>query len=237
MDTGQLAASLDSVVQLEPAARRDRSSQTLIVTATYRLSEEGRKASLLAGGDGRVVQQITVQVPTNRMHLVHVDHDGVARLKLSPRYFLNSGQQVVRNDDPPMFDSVPSIDDLFKEAGRNHQLERAWRMERAESRRKRQDTKFDVHQQIAEEFLSDPTRRAHEYPRPTPRQCYVTARNRVVLFDAKRDTGTARQVPPEAYRRYCIDARARKERNLEISQREITLHRDRHRFVDHWVYT
>ena len=31
--------------------------------ATYLLSEDGRKASLLAGGDGHAVQQITLQVP------------------------------------------------------------------------------------------------------------------------------------------------------------------------------
>ena len=38
-------------------------NRTLTVTATYLLSEEGRKASLLAGGDGRAVQELTVQVP------------------------------------------------------------------------------------------------------------------------------------------------------------------------------
>src|SRR5687767_1935183 len=39
--------------------------KTLVVTATYRLSEEGRKASLLAGGDGRALQRLTVLVPAN----------------------------------------------------------------------------------------------------------------------------------------------------------------------------
>ena len=33
-------------------------ARTLSVTATYLLSEDGRKASLLAGGDGHAVQQI-----------------------------------------------------------------------------------------------------------------------------------------------------------------------------------
>lgn len=61
-------------------------NRSLAVTATYLLSEEGRKASLLAGGDGRAMQQLTVQVPTNRLHLVAVDTDGVARLKLRPRF-------------------------------------------------------------------------------------------------------------------------------------------------------
>ena len=38
-------------------------ARTLSVTASYLLSEDGRKASLLAGGDGHAVQQITLQVP------------------------------------------------------------------------------------------------------------------------------------------------------------------------------
>ena len=40
--------------------------KALAVTATYLLSEDGRKASLLAGGDGRARQQLTVNVPVNR---------------------------------------------------------------------------------------------------------------------------------------------------------------------------
>ena len=42
-------------------------ARTLSVTAIYLLSEDGRKASLLAGGDGRAVQQIAIQVPANRL--------------------------------------------------------------------------------------------------------------------------------------------------------------------------
>jgi hypothetical protein len=61
-------------------------ARTLSVTANYVLSEDGRKASLLAGGDGRAVQQIALQVPANRLHLVSVDKHGIARLKLRPRF-------------------------------------------------------------------------------------------------------------------------------------------------------
>jgi len=59
--------------------------RTLAVTATYVLTEEGRKALLLAGGDGRAVQEMVLEVPSNRLHLVSVDANGVARLKLRPR--------------------------------------------------------------------------------------------------------------------------------------------------------
>ena len=59
--------------------------------AIYHLSETGRKASLLAGGDGRGLQRLSVQVPTTRLHLVAVDVNGVARLKLQPRFELTRG--------------------------------------------------------------------------------------------------------------------------------------------------
>ena len=39
------------------------SAQTLLASAVYQLSENGRKTSLLAGGDGKAVQRLTVQVP------------------------------------------------------------------------------------------------------------------------------------------------------------------------------
>src|SRR5438552_1440258 len=78
-------------------------SRTLTVTATYLLSEDGRKASLIAGGDGRATQQLSVHVPTGRLHLVSVDADGVARLKLRPRYQLDAEQRVVRIDACPTY--------------------------------------------------------------------------------------------------------------------------------------
>src|SRR5262249_2543006 len=152
-------------------------TRTFPVIATYYLSEEGRKASLLAGGDGRAVQDVKVEIPTNRFHLVSVDADGAARLKLRPRYFLNDSQEVVRNDGPPIFDSVPAVEDLLKEAARNHQLERAYRAERAERQRKRREGGFDAHQKMAEEFLADSTRRAMEHPKPTPRKCYLRTKS------------------------------------------------------------
>ena len=47
------------------------------MTADYRLSEAGRKASLLSGGNGRAEQRVKVAVPLTRLHLVHVDANGV----------------------------------------------------------------------------------------------------------------------------------------------------------------
>lgn len=67
---------------------RPSSVHSVSVTATYRLSEAGRKASLLTGGSGRQRQQVVLDVPVARMHLVHVDPNGTARLKLRPRFEL-----------------------------------------------------------------------------------------------------------------------------------------------------
>ena len=76
----------------------------LTVSAVCHLSEAGRKASLLAGGDGHAVQRITIDVPANRLHLVTVNGHGSARLKLRPRYELDAEQHVICIDMAPVFD-------------------------------------------------------------------------------------------------------------------------------------
>ena len=98
-------------------------ARTLSVTATYLLSEDGRKASLLAGGDGHAVQQIALQVPANRLHLVSVDKQGVARLKLRPRFERDEERGLVRIDAAPLYDAPPTIDELYRAAAKNHELE------------------------------------------------------------------------------------------------------------------
>ena len=84
-------------------------ARTLSVIASYLLSEDGRKASLLAGGDGRAVQHITLQVSSNRLHLVSVDKQGVARLKLRPRFETDGDRGVVRMDSAPVYDVPPTV--------------------------------------------------------------------------------------------------------------------------------
>src|SRR4030095_7888793 len=79
-------------------------TRNLSATATYLLSEDGRKASLLAGGNGHAVQEIALQVPSNRLHLVSVDRRGVARLKLRPRFEIDHDRRIVRVDTAPQYD-------------------------------------------------------------------------------------------------------------------------------------
>jgi hypothetical protein len=216
----------------EPSARRP---QTLTATATYRLSEQGRKASLLAGGNGRAVQEVAITVPVSRIHLVSVDAEGHARIRLQPRFAVNGEQQVVRSDEPPIFDTVPSIDELLNEAARNHQLESRYRSTAAEEQRKRQDKGLELRQRLAEEFLADPKRRARVHPRPTPRVCHVLVSNSVVRFDAKTDVGIARQLPLEAYRRFSADERERSQRGQDEFKRGYAVHEEKARLVADWV--
>src|SRR3954469_6778758 len=145
--------------------------RALAVTATYLLSEEGRKASLLKGGNGREAQEITVEVPANRLHLVSVDANGVARLKLRPQYQRDQEQHVARVDAPPTYDSPPSLDDLFLEATRNHQLESAYLAQRHTSRSDRRGAQREARAELARAFLSDPNQRALGHPPPTPKRC------------------------------------------------------------------
>jgi len=208
---------------------------TLTVTATYLLSEEGRKSSLLTGGDGREVQQLAIDVPANRLHLVSVDSNGVARLKLRPRYQIDETQRVLRIDAAPTYDVPPTIDDLFRDAARNHQLERTYETQLREAKTKRRETQRDRKAQLAQAFVDDPTQRAIVHPPPTPRSCFLATEQGRVLFDAKTDPVPARDVPREAHRRFRSDLRAMKEQNLQQRAAQLALHEEKKRFIADWM--
>src|SRR5947208_8795218 len=175
-------------------ARTTDISRTLAVTATYLLSEEGRKASLLTGGDGRAVQQLTLQVPANRLHLVAVDPNGIARLKLQPRYYPDD-DGVVRLDAPPTYDAPPDLETLFFEAARNYQLEQAYESERRAAKATRRTVEAERRAQVAQTFLQDATQRALVHPAPTPTRCYLATDRGRVMFAARTDESPAKDVP------------------------------------------
>ena len=176
-------------------------TKLLTVTATYLLSEDGRKASLLDGGDGKAVQQLSLQVPANRLHLVSVDAHGVARLKLRPRYRFDGDNAIVRVDAAPTYDAPPDVEELFREAARNHQLERAYHAERQAAKTKRREADHERRVAVAKAFLADPSRRALSHPTPTPKRCVLETEDSRVFFDADTDVPPAREVPAEAHRR------------------------------------
>lgn len=219
--------------QTEPL-RAVPSAHTLTVSVVYHLSESGRKALLLSGGDGKGVQRLAVQIPATRLHLVSVGVGGQARLKLQPRFERADGQ-VVRHDNPPTYDAPPTIDDLFREAARNHELEREFRAERALSRDRRRDADRERRLELAHGFLGDSSQRAMAHPVPTPKRCFLATASGRVMFDAATDIGPAREVPAEACRRFRADLRVRRERNLERRTQELALHQDKMRTVCEWV--
>jgi hypothetical protein len=208
--------------------------RTLSATANYLLSEDGRKASLLSGGDGRAVQQITLQVPANRLHLVSVDRQGVARLKLRPRFEMD-GAGIVRVDSLPMFDAPPTIDELYRAAAKNHELEAAYHAQRTALRAKRTDDERARRQSLAEAFLADKGMRAAPHPPPTPKTCYVMTDRGGVLFDVSVDQGLAKDVPPEAHRRFRADQRAYQEKVRQDQIAQAALHEEKKRFIAEWI--
>src|SRR5919198_1857469 len=236
---------MDTVARFEPRrvdqfgdsgnALQPDPKQQLRVTATYLLSEEGRKASLLNGGNGRALQEITIHVPANRLHLVAVDTNGRAHLKLRPRFELNAEQRVIKIDALPTYDVPPTVDDLFREAGRNHQLEHAFHAERSAARRAHRDAEQQRRDEIASAFLADPTQRAMRRPSPSPQRCFLDTPDGRLLFDLRQDHGTARLVPPEAYRRWRADLRAREEWREQETAAQIASHAHKKQVVAEWV--
>jgi hypothetical protein len=235
MDTATAAACRQDMLTSVMPPPRAEAANTLTVTATYLLSEEGRKASLLTGGNGRARQEITVEVPTHRLHVVTVDLEGVARLKLRPRYEHDADQRVRRVDELPTYDVPPSVEDLFKDAARNYQLERAYDAERRAAKERRRDADRERRETVAQAFLADQTQRALVHPAPTPRRCFIVTETGRLVFDVTTDVGPARDVPPEAHRRFRADLRARRERNLQARAAQLALHEDKTRVVAAWI--
>ena len=134
-------------------------------------------------------------MPLTRLHLVHVDGNGVARLKLRPQFKLNPDQRIVRIKLAPVYDQPPTLEELFQDAARNHELERTYHAQRTTTQTTKRETHDEWRNSVALAFLGDPNQRAVVYPAPTPRRCQIVTDRGAVHFDARRDTGVARQVP------------------------------------------
>lgn len=218
-----------------PTVERATSARSLSATATYWLSEVGRKAALLAGQDGRARQDIRIDVPLARLHLVSVDAQGLARLKLRPRYERDGEQRIVRIDLAPTYDVPPTVDDLFGSAARNYELERIYQAERTTAKTQRIEAERDLRARIAREFLADVNQRALPHPAPSPTRCYVMTEQGRRLFDASVDEGIARDLPPEANRRFRADLRARAERHRQERTVQQALHQAKHEAIGMWI--
>ena len=236
MDTAVHTALRRPDPAADVTAAAPESARALAVTVSYLLSESGRKASLLAGGNGRELQEITLQIPQSRLHLVSVDAHGVARLKLRPRFDVNSEQRIVRIDALPIYDKPPDVDELFRTAAKNHELERTYEAERTATKAKRRDTQREQRRVLAQSFLADSTQRALVHPAPSTKRCFVQSKDGRMLFDVDTDEGIAREVPVEAHRRFRSDLRARREQNLQERAAQLALHEDKKRYVADWIH-
>ena len=232
--TRRLDSSLHAVGIPSPVIPVE-SVRTLSVTADYRLSEAGRKASLLNGGNGHAEQRVKVAVPLTRLHLVHVDNNGVARLKLRPQFRMSPDQRVIKIKLAPVYDQPPTIDELFQDAARNHELERTYHAQRTTAQTARRETLEARRNEVALEFLGDPNRRAVVYPPPSKRRCQVMTDRGPIDFDAKRDMGVARQIPLEAFRRFENDVRIRHGQGADQRTRNLARHAERQQMMREWI--
>lgn len=209
--------------------------RTLSVQVTYRLSEAGRKASLLSGGDGRARQSTTLRLPASRLHLVQVEPDGTARLKMRPQYRLNAEQHIVRVNLPPIYDHPPTLDELLQDAARNHELERGFYAQHSSRRITRREATQQWLDEIARDFLADPTQRAVPHPQPTPRFCQIATSRGSVAFHAHQMTGLPAKVPLEAFRRFHNDLRIRHGQADLQRERDVQVDAERRRAMADWI--
>ncbi|MEZ5289864.1 MAG: hypothetical protein R2745_02165 [Vicinamibacterales bacterium] len=199
------------------------------------LSEDGRKAALLEGRDGRAVQSVTLQVPASRLHLVSVDREGVARLRLRPRFELDADERVQRVDAAPVYDVPPTVEELFRAAARNHELEAAYHASRQSAVDRRLEGERDVRLSAAERFMADKTARAVPHPPPTARSCMLVTPQGRLRFDVRSDVGLAKDVPAEAHRRFRADQRTRAEKNKADRAAQLAVHQEKKRFIAAWI--
>jgi hypothetical protein len=229
-----------------PTARRTESAlhavtpgvepqRALKVRAEYRLSEVGRKASLLNGGNGQARQRVTLTLPATRLHLVQVAKDGVASLKLRPQFQLNAEQRIILVDARPAYDHVPTVDELLQDAARNHELERAFYGQKTSSRVTRREAYSQWLEQTARDFLADPTRRAIVHPAPTARMCQLATARGPIYYYAKVGSSVVRQVPLEAYRRFQNDLRIRRGQTEMQREHDVAINTERRRLMEEWV--
>lgn len=235
MDTATVSVLRRPELVTADGVTKTEAVQKLTVKAIFLLSESGRKSSLLAGGDGRELQAIDVDVPANRLHLVVVDPDGKARLKLRPRYEVRTDGRVVQISTAPVYDRPPTIDELFLAAAKSHELEAAFAAQGAGRRARSKTALREVKLQLAEAFLATPEQRARIHPPPEPKRCWLDGPEGKVVFDANRDEGIAREVPAEAYRRYRADQRVLRDRNSQERKRRLAVRDEKARIVAEWI--
>jgi hypothetical protein len=156
---------------------------------------------------------------------------------LSPRFEVDEGQRVRRLDEPPPYDAPPTIEQLSKEAARNHELERACQAERTTWRAKRRDAEREWAQRgcrgVPGRFRAA---RDGASVAVATRCVSVTSRGRL-QFDAHDAEVPARDVPAEAHRRFRTDLQtARALRQAQVAE-GLRVHEERKQAIAAWMAT
>ena len=169
-------------------------ARTLSVTASYLLSEDGRKASLLAGGDGRARPADRAagsgQPPAPRVR-------GQTRCRATEaQTAIRDGRRrgIVRIDAAPVYDAPPTIDELYRAAAKNHELESAYYAERVAQRiEAAATTDARACESVAEAFLGGQGQRAVAHPPPSPKTLLRHHRARSRAVRRRRPTRGSRK--------------------------------------------
>jgi len=148
---------------------------------------------------------------------------------------MDSERGVVRIDAAPVYDEPPTIDELYRAAAKNHELESTYFAARRASRSRRGEADRAFRETVAEAFLGDKGQRAVRHPPPTPKRCYLESDKGRLLFDVATDLGRAKDVPAEAHRRFRADLRERDERNRQDRTAQLALHEEKKRHIAEWV--
>jgi hypothetical protein len=72
-------------------------------------------------------------------------------------------------------------------------------------------------------------------PTPSPQRCVLETPDGRLLFDVRQDHGSAGLVPPEAYRRWRADLRAREDWRQQETAAQIASHAHKKQVVAEWV--
>ncbi|MPZ21705.1 MAG: hypothetical protein GEV06_28015 [Luteitalea sp.] len=187
------------------------SRSSITASATYFLSEAGRRSSLLTGGTGRARQRATLTVPATDMELVHVDPRGRASLRLAPRFIQHPQTgRWQRLDEPRLFDQMPSPEELIAEARAIHDARQYYDAQRAAERTTRDAAILAAKTALAQQFLADSHARAIPYPAPNKIRAWLPGPNARRVQCRATDPEPLCRVPAEARRRFERDQEARR---------------------------
>lgn len=135
-------------------------------TVFYKLTEQGRRASLLAGGDGKAQQTLKLTVTPEHLHLFDVDANGTvsATVHAPCRNIISDTWDTAEYDAP--LDAVKALADLKRDREHEREKERKHTEENArivaeekaarEAAAKRKAEKQAIYDAVVSEFLRDP---------------------------------------------------------------------------------